>query len=618
MNGRPVFGDFLHAARAHLGTADHLRQAAGGDADIQQVSRALLRVIVVMRRYVLDVTPGWMPQNPRSQRVLTGWARAGAEAREALASAAAFLNEPDAARQRPRAPGELAWHLDAVATSLAAGRDLLQTHLSTDPGGERELHSEWGLAVTSPVVGRAVLAEMRSLARRVAPLGAGLALGPSSRGTPGARQKLNAACQWLWVLDSCVGAAQHREPVRASDLELLHAIPASALPSRRFPAPAASVPDLCQGVINSAERVRHLSWTSGRQPAWSPDLTVNSLRRIAATSTLTSHHCEILLRSLAARAPGNASAGHAAWLLQAAEAAGHARQGWLHLAHALDRVTTETRLYLSPDADESADLALFTGRLAYADPGWTLTSGPAHQPRPPETLISEAGDTRLAVAAVHYACDTLTSLGYAEREQIRAAGTAERILVTTRSLPATMDIPRPFAPALPDRIESLVSACDQTGRSAEQATAHVAAVAAAIGAPSRVLTTARQAADPGPGSQPSRGGAASAQGAADSRRFAGEYRELPGPVERTLHELGITDAELLQRSTVIDRAGEQLIIDAAADLGLRRSRPSAAALSRSADAAELVNHALASGDPRASALLYGPGSAQREPPQAEP
>jgi hypothetical protein len=616
MSGRVVFGDFLDAARAQLDKADRLREAAGGEVDLQQISHSLLAVIVVMRRYVLDVTPGWMPENPRSQRPLTGWARAGAEARDALANAAAFLNEPDTAKQRRAAAGELAGHLDGVAASLAAGRDLLQTHLASDPGGERELHSEWGLVVTSPVVGRAVLAEIRSLIRRIAPLGAGLALAPRSRGTSQARQKLNAACQWLWVLDSCVGAAQR--PVRASDLELLRAIPANALPSRRFPAPAESVAGLCQGVISSAQRVRHLSWVSGRQPGWSPDLTVNSLRRIAATSTLTSHHCELLLRSLAARAPGHAQAGHAAGLLQAAEAAARARQGWLHLAHALDRVTTETRLHLSPDADESADLALWTGRLAYADPGWTLTSGPAHQPRPPQTLLSEAGDARLAVAAVHYACDTLTSLGHAEREHIRAAGAAERILVTTRSLPATMDILRPFAPAPPDRIESLVSACDHTGRSAEQATAHVADIAAAIGAPSRVLTTARQAADPGPSRQPNRGGAAPAPGGPGSRRFAEACQELPGPVERTLHELGITDSELLQRGAVIDRAGEQLIIDAAVGLGPRRSRPSATALSRSADTARLVNHALASGDPCASALLYGPESAQREPPQAEP
>jgi hypothetical protein len=333
---RPVFGDFLDAARAQLDQADRLREAAGGEIDLQQVSRSLLRVIVVMRRYVLDVTPSWMPENPRSQRPLTGWARAGAEARDALANAAGFLNEPDTARQPSRAPGE------------------------------REPHSEWGLAVTSPVVGRAVLAEVRSLARRIAPLGAALALAPRSRGTPGARQKLNAACQWLWVLDSCVGAAQ--QPVRASDLELLHAIPVNALPARRLPAPAEPVAGLCQGVISSAQRVRHLSWVSGRQPGWSPDLTINSLRKIAVTSTLTSHHCELLLRCLAARAPGHARAGHAAGLLQAAEAAARARHGWVHLAHALDRVTTETRLRLSPDADESADLAWWTGRLAYADP----------------------------------------------------------------------------------------------------------------------------------------------------------------------------------------------------------------------------------------------------------
>ena len=118
----------------------------GGDVDIRQVSHSMLRVLVLMRRYVLDVTPGWDAEPPRGQRPLTGWARAGTETREALARAAAFLNEPDAPRPRQHAAGgELAWHLDAVSASLAAGRDLLQTHLAPDPGGERQLQSEWGL-----------------------------------------------------------------------------------------------------------------------------------------------------------------------------------------------------------------------------------------------------------------------------------------------------------------------------------------------------------------------------------------------------------------------------------------------------------------------------------------
>jgi hypothetical protein len=261
---------------------------------------------------------------------------------------------------------------------------------------------------------------------------------------------------------------------------------------------------------------------------------------------------------------------------------------------------------------------LWTGRLAYADPQWTLASGPARPARPPEELAPRPGDARLLVTAVHHACETLTSLGYAEREQIRAAGAAHRILVTTRSLPGTMDIPRPFAPALPDRIESLVSACDQTGRSAEEATAQVAAVAAAIGAPSRVLTAAREAAEQAEQGEPDRGDhARQMQEAADGRHFVGEHPELPGPVERTLYDLGITSPDLLQRGADLDRASEQLIMDAA-DLGPRRFRPSATTLSRSAGTASIINHALASGDPRAASLLHGHASAQRESPQAEP
>ena len=55
-------------------------------------------------------------------------------------------------------------------------------------------------------------------------------------------------------------------------------------------------------------------------------------------------------------------------------------KGWLRVSHALDRITTDTRLCLLPDAAESSDVALWTGRLVYTDLGWTLTSGPAHQP----------------------------------------------------------------------------------------------------------------------------------------------------------------------------------------------------------------------------------------------
>jgi hypothetical protein len=210
VTGRAVFGDFVDAAHGHLAEAARLSAISAGGVEVRQVNLSMLRILVLMRRYVLDVTPGWVPEPPRGLRVVAGWTRAGAEAREALAKAAAFLNQADAQGPGQHAVGdELAWHLGAASASLAAGRDLLQTHLARDRGGERQLRSEWGLVVTSPGVARAVLTEMRVLARRLAPLGAELALGPRSHGSHEERQKLNAACQWLWIVDSSVAAARN-------------------------------------------------------------------------------------------------------------------------------------------------------------------------------------------------------------------------------------------------------------------------------------------------------------------------------------------------------------------------------------------------------------------------
>ena len=199
-------------------------------------------------------------------------------------------------------------------------------------------------------------------------------------------------------------------------------------------------------MITSAERARHAAWVTGSHPAWSPHLTAGSLRHVAATSTVTSHHCEILLRSLADRTAGSGTAGLSAGLLRAADAAGRTRDSWLHLARALNQVDTDTMRHLAPGAGEAGDLALCTGRLSYADPAWTLSSRPGRQPRSPQDLAPHPGDVPLALAAAHHACDALTSQAYAQRERIRTAAGAGRLLVPTRSLPDTMDVPRPLRP----------------------------------------------------------------------------------------------------------------------------------------------------------------------------
>ena len=86
---------------------------------------------------------------------------------------------------------------------------------------------------------------------------------------------------------------------------------------------------------------------------------------------------------------------------------------WLRVAHALDDVTTDTQGQRSEAATGASDLALWTGRLAYSDPQWTLTSGPRYEARPSRSLVPEPGDIPLAVAAVHHACDAMTRLAMA-------------------------------------------------------------------------------------------------------------------------------------------------------------------------------------------------------------
>ena len=195
-----------------------------------------------------------------------------------------------------------------------------------------------------------------------------------------------------------------------------------------------------------------------------------------------------------------------------------------------------------------------TGRLAYADPAWPLSSGPGRQPRSPHDLAPHPGDVPLALAAAHHACDAMTSQAYAQRERIRTAAGAGRFLVPTRSLPDTMDIPRPFAPALPDHVHALLRLCQDTAEAAAEASDRAGEAAAAVRAPSRLLTAARAAAhavhDASMSPQP-------------EPAVTGHPNEHAGAIQAALHRLGISRPDMLQRAADIDRASAQLIIEAA-------------------------------------------------------
>jgi hypothetical protein len=134
VTGRATFGDLLHAAhRALAGGADMPSPTHG---DVGEVSRSLLRLVTIFGRYLQDIatTPSDVPG---AAPVSTGpWDRARGQAREALTNSAGYLIGPGTSGRRwPAAPSAspLAQCLDQVATSLAAGRDLLHTHFCTRP-----------------------------------------------------------------------------------------------------------------------------------------------------------------------------------------------------------------------------------------------------------------------------------------------------------------------------------------------------------------------------------------------------------------------------------------------------------------------------------------------------
>jgi hypothetical protein len=506
----------------------------------------------------------------------------------------------------------LARRLDELATVLAAGRDLLYTHFIPGPRG-RVHQSAWAPVITSEQVNRALLAELGALARPVARYGANVALAavPGAPARAGQRRALNAACQWLWVFGASVDAAGRQQPVPAADRDLLAAIPVNALPARPVLADADTTPSVCDGVITTAERLRHLAWQTAQQPPWTPAFTVTSLRQAAEASALTSHHSALLAGALTARTTQGAFPASSADMAAAAQAARRAASAWFQAARALRQVTTDTRGQVTPGAAEALDLAWWTGRLAHADTAWTLASGPGCTPRSPQQLAPRPDDLPHVVAAVHHAADALALLAETEHHQLRSAARARRILVPTRTLDCDYNIPRPYGPAPQEVTGTLLARYQDTTQASRQATATFGHAARAVGAPSRILATARELTH-------TTGSATRATDRQDEATHlsGGNAEDMPGPLQNTLLGLGVTRPALLARGAELDKAGQRLLIEAADEPPPAHNRPSATTLNKTAATAALLNHALASGDPHAAQLLRPPGQhdqAEQEP-----
>jgi hypothetical protein len=548
VTARPVLGDFLTAAHGHLTQAGAPASAPAPGRDGEEIGASLYRLITALARYTADLTTSFGNLPHPVLQDLSASGRAAYQVHDALSGAAALARFPAVGRPA----NELARRLDSATASLAAGRDLLQTHFGSDPHGRRRNLSSWARVISSRPVAWALLDEVTVLARQAADAGTGaLAAGPPW--PPGLDRRLSLACQWL----ALAGASGAPGPVPAPDRDLLYAIPGCALPARRLPDGSELIPELRDAVITTSERVGRRAWTAARTAADSAAISVTSWRQIATTATATSHHCHLLLTALADRAAQDESRTHStavAALEKAAARAQLSRAAWLRTAQSLASVTTDVRWPPSRAAVEAGDLALWTGRLAYDIPDWVPSSGPRHPARRPESLAPAPEDIPELVAAVHYATDALHQLAVSSRAQVRGAIRARRVLAPAKILPGHQEQAGQFAPADWRRTDELLEYYATAAGAASSAVTGVAAAAREVDASSQVLATARKTrAD----SQHVRRRTA----APDAAAQAGP--EPAGPVEVRLRELGVTSPRLLGRAAGVDALAREVLLDAA-------------------------------------------------------
>jgi hypothetical protein len=562
-SGQATFGDLFRLAGSELAGARTPAQTVTPGRDAAEVSTGILHVINVLTRYTADETRMIRRLPDRHLAVVSPWDRAGVQTHDLLASAGAVLR-PSGMRVHGRGgeAGSLpARKLHSAATALDAARDLLQSHFVTHRSGARIGYSGWAAVIVSPAVTRAQLTEVASIARQSAAVGeASLRAGYP---LPEVGDRLVTACQLLDQAASSIDQAGRSEPVNQADRDLLYAIPVNAMPPRSLVADPESVPALCQAVITTAERARHAAWTAAGQHPHSTAVSIASWQRIASAAMVTSHHCQVLCGTLADATSGHRARALHANLAQAAGQAGSARDAWLDAAREYEEITTDIRDHMSPAAAEAAELALWSGRLAYAGPDWNISSGPSHPARPAEALAPEAADVPEVVAAIHHASEAVAQLATANLEQAKSAVRGDRVLVATRFLPENYDIPSPYTPAPASYQTSLLMCCSDTSDAARQLSEAVREIAIETRAPSQTLVTAKHVVQ---------------QLAVEYSRVVGgpepgkTRADAPGPVESELRGHGVTDPRALWRAAALDRASRQLVAEAAPRRAQREGR----------------------------------------------
>ncbi len=293
-----------------------------------------------------------------------------------------------------------------------------------------------------------------------------------------------------------------------------------------------------------------------------------------------------------------------AQLRHAAEAADQARAAWLRAATEWDTITTNVSSSgRSQAAADAEDLALWTGRLAYADPHWTPALGPAGTTRSPRDIVTSQAELRRVAGAMHYACHAIRQLAAHNHQQAQEAAATRRLLVPARNLTDSSGRRYLFGFATPADASPLRSAYRDAETTSGHAEKALGALAATVRAPSVALTATRN-------NKPARAAATGSPAARLAERL--RQHAAPGPAERILLDLGITRQGDLKLASDLDKATSQLILRAARTTGpAARRNPN---LTATAGTAELISHLLATSEGNTTFNHTEPAS--RQPDQA--